>query len=91
MRGDWFQVPCKPGNSIRWLGDEALKRYLKLRPPSFVPNREEIVNDIRKTTGEKSCTRIYHSNILYVEGGAILDPDDTIEAVLDDNDFVFGR
>ena len=27
-------------------------------------------------------------NVLYVEGGAILDPDDTIEAVLDDNDFV---
>ena len=24
-------------------------RYLKLRPPSFVPNREEVVNDIRKT------------------------------------------
>jgi len=71
VRGDWFQVPCKSGKSIRWLGDEALKRYLKLRPPSFVPNREEVVNDIRKTTG-----------------GAILDPDDPIEDVLDDNDFV---
>ena len=26
-----------------------MSRYLKLRPPSFVPNREEVVNDIRKT------------------------------------------
>jgi len=72
VRGDWFQVPCKGGKqSIRALGEEALKRYLKLRPPSFVPNREEVVKDIRKTMG-----------------GAILDPEDKIEDVLDDNDFV---
>ena len=72
VRGDWFQVPCKAGKqSIRSLGEEALKRYLKLRPPSFVPNREEVVKDIRKTMG-----------------GAILDPEDKIEDVLDDNDFV---
>ena len=36
---------------IRWLGEEALARYLKLKPPSFVPNREEVINDIRKTVG----------------------------------------
>ena len=36
---------------MRWLGEEALRRYLKLRPPSFVPNREELVHDIRKTVG----------------------------------------
>jgi len=71
VRGDWFQVPCKSGKNIKWLGEEALKRYLKLKPPSFVPNRDEVVSDIRKTTG-----------------GAILDPEDKIEEVLDDNDFV---
>ena len=38
-------------NKIRWLGEEALRRYLKLKPPSFVPNREEAVLDIRKTAG----------------------------------------
>ena len=38
-------------NKIRWLGEEALRRYLKLKPPSFVPNREEVVHDIRKTVG----------------------------------------
>ena len=37
--------------NIRWLGDEALVRYLKLKPPSFVPNRKEVVHDIRKTVG----------------------------------------
>ena len=72
VRGDWFHVPCKNAKlSVRWLGEEALRRYLKLRPPSFVPNREEQVHDIRKTLG-----------------GAILDPEDRIEDVLDDNDFV---
>jgi len=65
-------VPCKSNKlTIKWLGEEALRRYLKLRPPSFVPNREEIVHDIRKTLG-----------------GAILDPEDRIEDVLDDNEFV---
>jgi len=72
VRGDWFQVPAKSGTTtIRWLGEEALKRYLKLRPPSFVPNRDEVIKDIRKTVG-----------------GAILDPEDMIEDVLDDNDFI---
>ena len=68
-----MSVPLSfPGKSkIRWLGEEALRRYLKLKPPSFVPNREEVVHDIRKTVG-----------------GAILDPEDIISAVLDDNDFV---
>ena len=28
-----------------------MARYLKLKPPSFVPNREEVINDIRKTKG----------------------------------------
>ena len=65
-------MPCKSNKlTIKWLGEEALRRYLKLRPPSFVPNREEIVHDIRKTLG-----------------GAILDPEDRIEDVLDDNEFV---
>ena len=62
---------CSGTHKIRWLGEEALRRYLKLRPPSFVPNREERVHDIRKTVG-----------------GAILDPEDAVGAVLDDNDFV---
>ena len=71
VRGDWFHVPCKTAANVRWLGEEALRRYLKLRPPSFVPNRDEQVHEIRKTLG-----------------GAILDPEDTVQDVLDDNEFV---
>jgi histidine ammonia-lyase len=72
VRGDWFHVPCKsPKLTVKWLGDEGLRRYLKLRPPSFVPNREEAVHEVRKTLG-----------------GAILDPEDLVEDVLDDNEFV---
>ena len=51
--------------------DWSLWRYLKLKPPSYVPNRQEVVLDIRKTVG-----------------GAICDPEDIIEDVLDDNDFI---
>jgi len=52
VRGDWFQVPCFEGDKkIRWLGEEALVRYLKLKPSSFVPNRKEVIHDIRKTAG----------------------------------------
>ena len=42
-----------------------------MKPPSYVPNRQEVVLDIRKTVG-----------------GAICDPEDIIEDVLDDNDFI---
>ena len=49
-------VPFFVGSkTIRWLGEEALKRYLKLKPPSFVPNRQEVVHDIRKTVGGAIC------------------------------------
>lgn len=37
------------------MGEEALKRYLKLKPASFVPNRQEVVQDIRKTVGGAIC------------------------------------
>ncbi len=36
---------------MRWLGEEALRRYQRLRPPSFVENPDEKVLDIRKTAG----------------------------------------
>ena len=58
--------------SIEWLGQEALKRYIKLKPSSsYGPIHNETILDIRKPSG-----------------GAILDPDDVIKDVLDDNDFV---
>lgn len=73
VRGEWFAVPCKNGSTtIRWIGEEALRRYQKLKPPgTHVSGREERIYQIRKT-----------------KGGAILDPDDDIRFVLDDNDFL---
>ncbi|CAG2105925.1 unnamed protein product [Medioppia subpectinata] len=75
VRGEWFAVPCiqLDRQTVRWLSEEALKRYLKLKPSSHVPNVSplETVYEIRKT-----------------KGGAILDPDDLLCNVLDDNDFV---
>ncbi|GIX77223.1 histidine ammonia-lyase [Caerostris darwini] len=73
VRGEWFAVPCTRSNTtIRIIGEEALKRYEKLKPQgSHVAGREEKIYQIRKT-----------------KGGAILDPDDQVNHVLDDNDFV---
>ena len=53
VRGEWFAVPCiqLDQQTIRWLSEEALKRYLKLKPSSHVPNKVETVYEIRKTKG----------------------------------------
>lgn len=53
VRGEWFAVPCASpaAKSVDWLGAEALRRYEKLRPASFVPGKVERVKEIRKTKG----------------------------------------
>ncbi len=53
VRGEWFAVPCLEieKQTIRWLSEEALKRYHKLRPASHVPNKLEIIYETRKTKG----------------------------------------
>lgn len=74
LRGEWFLVPCSSPNqyTVRWLGEESLKRYEKLRPSStYVNGKREKIKEIRKTKG---C--------------AILDPDDLICNVLDTDDYV---
>ena len=33
IRGEWFAVPCGAGDkTIRWLGDQALQRFTKIKP-----------------------------------------------------------
>lgn len=49
VRGDWFAVPCKGGDTIKWLGDEALRRYYKKKVPSGA--EKETVHEVRKTKG----------------------------------------
>jgi histidine ammonia-lyase len=51
VRGEWFLVPCSSTQTALWLADEALKRYNKLRPASYVSGRKERVKEIRKTKG----------------------------------------
>ena len=37
--------------TIRWLGEEALRRFQRLGPSTHVPIRNEIVSEVRKTRG----------------------------------------
>ncbi|XP_077980951.1 histidine ammonia-lyase-like [Glandiceps talaboti] len=71
---DWIVVPCKTGqNSVKWLGEEALRRFLKNKP---------------NTSNSKEDTCIAILEVRTAQGRSLLDPDDLVEEVLDDNDFV---
>ncbi|KAL4226136.1 hypothetical protein ACF0H5_014123 [Mactra antiquata] len=45
---DWFAVPCKPSEKIRWLGEESLKRYSKTKN---IDGKDEKVFEVRKAKG----------------------------------------
>ena len=35
VRGEWFAIPCEKGSQdVRWLGEEALRRYFKVTSSS---------------------------------------------------------
>ncbi|CAG08696.1 unnamed protein product, partial [Tetraodon nigroviridis] len=73
IRDEWLAVPCRdPKNTIRWLGHEALKRYIKNKPDN---GGIQAVKDTRFVV--RRCQSL-----------GLLDADDTIEDVLEDNDFV---
>uniref|UniRef100_A0A4W5JG19 Histidine ammonia-lyase n=1 Tax=Hucho hucho TaxID=62062 RepID=A0A4W5JG19_9TELE len=73
IRDEWLAVPCRdPTYTIQWLGYEALKRYTKNKPDN---GGIKAVKDIRFVA--RRC-----------QGQGLLDGDDTIEDVLEDNDFV---
>lgn len=43
VRGEWLAVPCPdPKRSVSWLGQEALKRYTKLQPPTYTGKEEKV-------------------------------------------------
>ncbi|XP_069019388.1 histidine ammonia-lyase [Embiotoca jacksoni] len=73
IRDEWLAMPCRDtSNTIQWLGQEALKRYVKNKPDNGGINA---VKDTRFVV--RRC-----------QGLGLLDADDTIEDVLEDNDFV---
>jgi len=73
VRDEWLTVPCKdPTCSIKWLGFETLKRYIKNKPDN---GGIQHIKDVRFVV--RRC-----------QGLGLLDNDDSIEDVLEDNDFV---
>lgn len=73
IRDEWLAVPCRDtSKTIQWLGQEALKRYIKNKPDN---GGITAVKDTRFVV--RRC-----------QGLGLLDTDDTIEDVLEDNDFV---
>ncbi|KAJ0029415.1 hypothetical protein NQD34_004412 [Periophthalmus magnuspinnatus] len=73
VRDEWLAIPCRDTkNTIQWLGLEVLKRYIKNKP------------DNGGITSVKDTRFV----VLRCQGLGLLDADDTIEDVLEDNDFV---
>uniref|UniRef100_A0A3Q2ZMN9 Histidine ammonia-lyase n=1 Tax=Kryptolebias marmoratus TaxID=37003 RepID=A0A3Q2ZMN9_KRYMA len=73
IRDEWLAVPCRDTSStVSWLGQEALKRYVKNKPDNG-------------GIGSVKETRFI---VRRCQGLGLLDADDTIEDVLEDNDFV---
>uniref|UniRef100_A0A3B5LUS1 Histidine ammonia-lyase n=1 Tax=Xiphophorus couchianus TaxID=32473 RepID=A0A3B5LUS1_9TELE len=73
IRDEWVAVACRDtSNSIQWLGQEALKRYIKNKPDN---------GGIQSVKETRFLVR-------RCQGLGLLDADDTIDDVLEDNDFV---
>ncbi|TSK13456.1 Histidine ammonia-lyase [Bagarius yarrelli] len=73
VRDEWLTVPCKDTScSVQWLGVEALKRYVKNKPDNGGFSHIKDVCFVARR-----C-----------QGQGLLDADDTIDDVLEDNDFV---
>ncbi|XP_063783651.1 histidine ammonia-lyase isoform X2 [Pseudophryne corroboree] len=73
VRGEWLAVPCKdPTKTIRCLGKEALRRYIKNKPDN---GGFESLEDVKFYL--RRC-----------KGLGLLDLDDTLEDALENNEFV---
>ncbi|XP_042351667.1 histidine ammonia-lyase [Plectropomus leopardus] len=73
IRDEWLAVPCRDTtNTIQWLGLEALKRYMKNKPDNGG------IKSLKDT-----CFVVRRC-----QGLGLLDADDSIDDVLEDNDFV---
>ena len=50
IRGDWLAVPCKASEKVGWIGDEALRRYYKLKIGGSLRSEEKVF-EVRKAKG----------------------------------------
>lgn len=77
VRGDWFAVPVDKGNqTIQWLGQEAIRRYMKKMEDKATDNGTYKLFEIRKTQG--GALLDIHDPIK-----AVLDDNDFVSVVLD--------
>ncbi|XP_032827458.2 histidine ammonia-lyase isoform X1 [Petromyzon marinus] len=72
VRGEWLAVPGRASDSVYSLGLEALKRYVKNKPDH----------------GGLGALPEVRFSVRRCQGLGLLDPDDLLEDVLQDNDFV---
>ncbi|NP_001086644.1 histidine ammonia-lyase, gene 1 L homeolog [Xenopus laevis] len=73
VRGEWLTVPCKDAcETIKWLGKEALRRYIKNKP-----NNELL-----------GCVEDVKFYVRRCKGLGLLDLDDAIEDVLENDEFL---
>ncbi|XP_027711560.1 histidine ammonia-lyase isoform X2 [Vombatus ursinus] len=73
VRGEWLAVPCQDGGlTVRWLGREAVRRYMKNKPDN---GGFASVDDVRFYM--RRC-----------KGLGLLDHDDLLEVALENNEFV---
>ncbi|KAG8439607.1 hypothetical protein GDO86_005695 [Hymenochirus boettgeri] len=73
VRGEWLTVPCKDASkTIRWLGKEAVRRYIKNKPDNGMLDSVENVK----------------FNLRRCKGFGLLDLDDAIENVLENDEFI---
>ncbi|XP_072097509.1 histidine ammonia-lyase-like [Mobula birostris] len=73
VKGEWLTVPCKdPSYNIQWLGQEALRCYMKAKADG----------------GGRGCTEDIKFLVKCCQGQSLLDPNDAIKDVLQDKDFI---
>ncbi|XP_072922012.1 histidine ammonia-lyase-like isoform X2 [Hemitrygon akajei] len=73
VKDEWLTVPCKdPSYNIQWLGQEALRRYVKAKADG----------------GGLGCTEDVTFLVKHCQGQSLLDLNDAIKDVLQDKDFI---
>ena len=80
--GEWLAVPCQGTETVRWLAEEALRRYYKANPVQ--PTQSAALGDGVSSAGSTPEPL----EVRLTRGGARLDWDDSLASVVDDNDFV---